>query len=1562
MSNPIGALQGSSQVLASRDYLRRVFARRPTLTQVAESMIQEWITEWFPTSSVRASVTWVGVSPSNQADGASYAQLTSLSDALIKRCMSNEVLNYVAGHHHLLFSSVTLGLVPVEDVVSLNDVEFMLNTLAPQLPDGFIARLLAYWNARVPDDAALTRWGAVGKQLRACLLTARQNPPLTPEQGRKLLGLGDGPQELWGYQMDRQTLGAPHELRIYQVYASHEGQPGEWLPLLILQRQVAQQEVSLLYVPVTDVLKLATLDQLGSLLPRYMNNYTPGLLVKWVLREPQGDVFDAQAQTLLERQLRQLKRVNWTTLPDVDSYKRLFSKLTSPTVWFEADYVQQPHEEQLPVWLQAACSADRQTYGQGLERLATLQKRTGGASFLDGLDPIDVYACKALQRQMRLDYPREAVINPDDYLLTFERTQGSTVGWTQRTSKTLTLWSLENPFATPYASVQISNQAAPGQVPAAWIKPAYLKRLIETVDVGRYYPALLKQALVSDPVESARRRTLFVEQMALQLPLRALENSLRQRNGFTPSGAQVVQALLQRDPLKQVVGNQVIVARPLAFLTHAGGAVHKASNLFVIGPRDNSELPHILYRPDQVEALLQQFSSRQALLDEVTRTGSNLQAVVLEGLSENSRALFGNGGFLSPHVQRFLQGDEYSQHTPSSPALLSDEPVPGVFLDAVFDENARSLWQAAEKTSTSVETLRWTLFKNNLWQIFNALLPMLRGPVAVAGWLSQVYGSFRAVVALPAGASQEDSAEALVELMGSVAGLLLSPVVNLDQRLRLNEIKPLATVSFETLPVRHVQQTPLTFSWHRSLADVTGMDFSWANSRLRLDPAQQAQLETFRWSPGHGEQWPRSPAVISTETPVRGRVAVRRADGSFSHEDYLLIDSQLYGTKQVDGRWRVVDLRNPVRPGPWLNKDSRGIWKVDLGLQLLGGHPKLSAANRRAIIQRQNQMFERHYQEATARLVAVEEEVAVAEERFEDAHGKNPEKLFDHSLHGLRERYLTELEIKSRAQFDKLDALIAKNANKPVERFEPEKILQLEDLVVNLRVRMAVLITSRAAEIIPGESLHRLQAQLEDEDMANVLAAHKTLVQATQKIVEYNEKLVELSTLERNNHARLTGIPGYDARPEALALSTLGTPLDWKSLQLKALGGVIVRRPPLPDEYDDFIRIGALVDEAIQSVQSQKNLQDAGPLSVQQRIDGYDAILLEYDNTQASLREYGEMPSDLFYEGSIERLSRMLNATEHEARGALAALLRERERTPLRQAGPSLGVGKRMIRDRKSRYLVGQVRARTPELDEDIVDVINPVDQSVVASFRQTPGSDEFEAITEASTLPVRPVRSLERLKEDGRKLLDRQAIVLEQARNEAGTSNLPVSVEARLLRHAGKIDAVLDKIRKALVPRLEKDREASEPLLQELGQASSRLVEHGRLIRIEMVKRLAPDEGGIAYLKSQNEVEILPIEGRIALKRENDFLQEYVVKDTAGKVLAYAHFHYRGRETPSAEYSAGHLKRPEQRFMSFRSLADKTDTDVIAIYYSRISPAMAQRLFFSATGSVMQRGRRTFW
>ncbi len=1549
-----------AQARRSLDYLSRVFAHRPSLTQVAQAMIQAWLDEAAVGARLQADNAWIGVAPATSTSAA-YTQVITLSDALIQRCMSREALNYTPGHHHLLSRSRTQTFERVAGPLGVNDIEWMLNTLAPDVPTAFAERLVAYWNARMSDGASHSRWNAVGHQLRACLLTARQNPPLTAAQARGLLGLGDEQtQQLWAQRVDREALGKPDVLRIYQVYAVQGQGAGEWLPLLVLQRRVQGQLVTLVYVPVLNLLRLDHLDTLGNLLPRYMSDYRPGLPVDWVLREPDGDVFDALAQTLLERQLRNLSRIDWSALPEVDSYEHVFATFTSPLVWFDPDAQQQPHEEQLPVWLQSAHSADRLLYGQWLERLQRLQQDTGGASFLDGLEPVDVYARKALQRQLRLDHPEDTALDPDDLVLTFGRTQGGTVGWTQRVAKTLTQWSLENPFATAYARVQISPSVGPGNLPG-WLTPAYLKHLIECVDVGRHYPQLLDRALITDPKESARRRRLFVDQMALQLPMRALENSLRQRHGLTRSGARMVHALLQRDPSQRVVEGEVMVARPLAFLTHAGGRAHRAANLFVIGPRDNGGRPHILYRPEQDERLLRQFPSRQALLDEVARPGE-LQTLVLQRLPDSSRALFGNGGFLHPHVQRFLQGDEYDEQPVSSPVLLSDEPVPGEFLAVVFDENAKNLWQRAVAQSVSSEALRWTLFKNDLWQVFTALLPMIRGPVALAGWLFQVFATFRAVLALPAEAGPQASAEATAELIGSLAGLLMSPVVRLDERLRLNGPSTLSAGAGqvrEAIPISHKRQSVSTFAWQRAFADITTLDDSWSNARFKLAPTQQAALETFQWSARAGERGPTAPPLFSPDSPVRGQVRVLRGRAPAREENYTLIDSKVYGVSAVEGGWRIVDLRTPGRLGPRLGKNSQGVWTVDLGLRLIGGQPKRTAAQRRAQLEQKSRVLEQQYREASTEVEHAERILIAAEDLCEKAHLSAQGAFTDQHRRDARARYWRELEKKAETLQKKLNVLIQKNANKPMDGFEKEHSLQVRDMLLNLRRQMFVLIFSRREEHFSEARLEQLAAQLADSDATVVQAAQRVLTEESQRVGEFHEQMVSLSFWERVFYERLLSIPGHASYIGEIGPSPHGLPLDWRTLQLQTLKERLWRRPPLPEEQEDFSRVETAIDEAIQSAQSQKTIDESGVLSLTQRIEGIQAILHEYAKAFALLEEYRALMPDLLLDDREVPVGATIISLEQESRIALAKLLREQARDLTASSVRAPGAGQRLIRDSKKRYQLGQVRARASQTSEDIVDVINPIDRKVVVSLHQRPGSADFEAVTEAVVAVPRPTRSLENLKGDARRLLAREPIVLQQARDEALGSSLPASVEARLTRQSDAIQAVAEKIRKALPPAPDT---AAQALLDELEQASRRYLEQGRLLRIDMIKRLPPDEDGVAWLKAQGEVRILRIEGRIPLKRADDFLQEYVVKDMQGKVLAYAHFHYRAPTTLAAAYNAAHLKRPEQRFMSFRSLVDKADSDVIEIYYSRISASMAERLFFSATESIKHRGRRAFW
>ncbi len=89
---------------------------------------------------------------------------------------------------------------------------------------------------------------------------------------------------------------------------------------------------------------------------------------------------------------------------------------------------------------------------------------------------------------------------------------------------------------------------------------------------------------------------------------------------------------------------------------------------------------------------------------------------------------------------------------------------------------------------------------------------------------------------------------------------------------------------------------------------------------------------------------PTRPAVFSADSPVRGQVQVLRDGGAASQENYTLLDSKVYGVTVVEGGWRIADLRDPQRLGPWLRKSPDDVWKVDLGLRLLGRQEKPGCA------------------------------------------------------------------------------------------------------------------------------------------------------------------------------------------------------------------------------------------------------------------------------------------------------------------------------------------------------------------------------------------------------------------------------------------------------------------------------------------------------------------------------------------------------------------------------------------------------------------------------------------
>lgn len=219
--------------------------------------------------------------------------------------------------------------------------------------------------------------------------------------------------------------------------------------------------------------------------------------------------------------------------------------------------------------------------------------------------------------------------------------------------------------------------------------------------------------------------------------------------------------------------------------------------------------------------------------------------------------------------------------------------------------------------------------------------------------------------------------------------------------------------------------------------------------------------------------------------------------------------------------------------------------------------------------------------------------------------------------------------------------------------------------------------------------------------------------------------------------------------------------------------------------------------------------------------------------------------------------------------------------------------------------------------------------------------------------------RNLARLEADARRLLAKVEGAIESSRSSAAISKIPVEIE-EILEFKGKsLDEVAVQIDVILMnssaePEILTDtrQRAAQALSEELKAAAKRLRLVGKTLRVGMIKRLPPTGPNVDYLNTQKEISIRRLGERTFLSRgqRKDYLQEYVINDTDGRALWYAHFHYKALETPAAAFDVAHLKTAAQRRLSEQTLYSRAGTsqEVIEVYRAKLDAALAQRLFLS--------------
>jgi hypothetical protein len=1288
--------------------------------------------------------------------------------------------------------------------------------------------------------------------------------------------------------------------------------------LVVCYRQAGRLQVTT-WRPSGKVHRASTIDDLVMAVCAEMAGQWIFDQVDWSFREAEGNIFHDLAQAILGRQVSDIRALQGAAFYDLPELEHYLTAATDVCALFQNGAPPGLNMAVLPDWLRTAPDAARLRFSRGLAELAREQFKSGGRAFNDELPPILDFASKALTRELRRDHPEETRVRPEDVLVVIYKVVGAASasagqmiasGTVEPVSMTFAQFALNNLCSLPVGEVSVRH--VQGLALPAWLTPGYLKELVTRVDIGSAYPRLVQRYLIDDASEAARRRRLFTDQLRVQLPLRALEQRLRGEGGLTDAGCRVVAAVVQQDPALQRIGTHRVVLRPLSFVSAPGRAPDVVANMFVIGRQNTGSGPYVLYRPFNPVPLAE-YATWPQLLQAIVRPGA-LQDEVLTWLADRARPIYANGGFHEPHIVRFGQGSDFAPLERPAPAVLGRDVCSGDPLTALFEANARALVTLADRDSVSDAESRWAILKEGGWTLLNTLLPLVGGPVATAAWLAQLLVSVDRFASAPVSTDAQSRSVNLAELLLNISLILLHQRVS-AHGLAYREFVPRAA---REVTGRQAEINEVTLERVEPV-----LDFRWSNPLNQLDSAQRADLQAFRLTRISGEQTLAGEADQAGVYHSQGRTLIR-------------MGAQVYRVERDDDGYYIVEPLQGDRRGPRVVRDGAG-WRLDLGLRLRGGGPKKRARE----LAEQNAATLKRVQEARAVLGRRRDDLYRKMQAYNaqlDTAGEEVRALF-------LSRYASDLEaaldvVRERA------ALVQelRLADRPSER---ELAADLKD--VCSRVRYLEGLMFKDVSDIARSSMEAMRSpETGDEVVPGNVDAYIVLF---NKMVSRQDRGCTWAAIRESLWAQLREVPqaGDGFWREEVAdfeRTRLPSLLEWKIMRLFS-------RLELTFSREDILREDAI--KPLKDLRVSGNLYDAmsshaqlerpNSYSLPERIDVLESALREYDRA-SEIASYVRETDFLDRQNDhLDSFITELQSLKATTEGQLTALIQEKtdppalpvERLPRREQPR-----KRIIRTRDRRVLVADVRGEPGDFPGQVVDVHDVLTQRVINSWHQHEDGDwtQIETVTARPPAPAPVARG--ELRQRATALLAQADQAIASVWRQAARASEPEDMEDILTQKAARMTELAAALGDA----------DSERLVTLLRQAAARLTEQGRAVRIDMIKRQPPTAARVSYLHRQGEINIARVDGRTNLSgaRRDDFLQEYSIRDKHQQLLWWAHFHYASENAAPADFTAAHLKLPEQRMLGYKALvrAAKDNKAVVAIYRSAIGKEVAQRLFLA--------------
>ena len=172
----------------------------------------------------------------------------------------------------------------------------------------------------------------------------------------------------------------------------------------------------------------------------------------------------------------------------------------------------------------------------------------------------------------------------------------------------------------------------------------------------------------------------------------------------------------------------------------------RVAGVYLIGPAAPEAGPQILWVNYSEQFTFQSYDNDADVLEDL-RTSTPMQNLLLSRMSAFTRKTYANGGFVEPHLARYISSPIPGLLLKALPPTLANRPIAGNLFHELYKDNYQLLLQMAAEQSKTTAEANWESFKYLFSLIVQTALMFLPAKLSIPLVVWQSMGALNEGVA-----------------------------------------------------------------------------------------------------------------------------------------------------------------------------------------------------------------------------------------------------------------------------------------------------------------------------------------------------------------------------------------------------------------------------------------------------------------------------------------------------------------------------------------------------------------------------------------------------------------------------------------------------------------------------------------------------------------------------------------------------------------------------------------------------------------------------------------------